>query len=129
MTYALIAFLGSLLLSSVVALLMGGFTHMYYRWRGGKVKLSQFWNYSPLVLGCNSILFSSLYLLGRTPGPIGHAIFLHFDAVGAVSGYSAICGVGVGAYLLKEDRTCRIIQCGFGLSLVALILGVFGLPL
>ena len=93
------------------------------------MKNLRLWKYSPLVLGCNSILFSSVYLLGRTSGPFGHSIFLHLDAVGAISGYSAIGGVGVGVYLLYKDRESRVIQCGTVLSLIALILGALGLPL
>ena len=127
MKYIGIAVLASLFLSAMVALIMAGLPYIYCRCRG--FNLPKWWKYGPVVLGCNSILFSSIYLLGRTSGTLGHTIFLHLDAVGAVSAYSAIGGVGVGAYLLCKDRGSRVVQYGTGLSLIALVLGAIGLPL
>ena len=90
------------------------------------MKLLKLWKCSPLVFGCNSILFFSVYLLGRTPGSLGHAVFLHLDTVGAISGYSAMTGVGIGAYLFKMNRESRVVQYGAILSLIALILCLLG---
>jgi hypothetical protein len=90
-----------------------------------RIKLLRAMRYSPIVLSCLSLLLSCSYQLGRETAAIAH----HLDAICGAAFLSALAGLVAGLYVLPKDPASRVVKYGTWLSLVALILNLFGLSL